>query len=103
MSDNSALSTPHSALRKSIPPSVIEEIIRVVGKDNIFRSLEERMCYGYDGTPNAFVPDLVVRPSSTEEIQAIVRLANKHLFPVIPRGAGTGLSGGSLPVKSGMV
>jgi glycolate oxidase len=96
MSDN-------SALRKSIPPSVIEEITRIVGKGNIFASLEERMCYGYDGTPNAFVPDLVARPGSTEEIQAIVRLADKHLFPIIPRGAGTGLSGGSLPVQNGMV
>jgi glycolate oxidase len=61
------------------------------------------MCYGYDGTPNAFVPDLVARPGSTEEIQAIVRLANKHLFPIVPRGAGTGLSGGSLPVENGVV
>ncbi len=86
-----------------IPPAVIKEITRVVGKDNIFISLEERMCYGYDGTPDAFVPDLVARPGSTEEIQAIVRLANKHLFPIIPRGAGTGLSGGSLPVKNGVV
>ncbi len=103
MSDNSALSTQHSALRKSIPPSVIEEITRVVGKDNSLGSLEERMCYGYDGTPYAFVPDLVARPGNTEEIQAIVRLANTHLFPIVPRGAGTGLSGGSLPVKNGVV
>ncbi len=86
-----------------IPPSVIDEIARVVGEENIFISLEERMCYGYDGTPNAFIPDLVARPGNTGEIQAIVRLANRHLFPIIPRGAGTGLSGGSLPVNSGVV
>ena len=86
-----------------IPPSVIKEITRVVGDENIFVSLEERMCYGYDGTPEAFVPDLVARPGSTEEIQALVRLANKHMFPIIPRGAGTGLSGGSLPVEKGVV
>jgi glycolate oxidase len=61
------------------------------------------MCYGYDGTPNASVPEMVARPATTEEIQAIVRLADKHLFPIIPRGAGTGLSGGSLPVNNGLV
>ena len=86
-----------------IPPSVVDEITRVVGEENVFISLEERMCYGYDGTPNAFLPDLVARPDNVEEIQAIVRLANQHYFPIIPRGAGTGLSGGSLPVKSGVV
>ena len=90
-------------VQQMIPPAVIREIARVVGEDNIFVSLEERMCYGYDGTPDAFVPDLVARPGSTEEIQAIVRLANKYLFPIIPRGAGTGLSGGSLPVQNGVV
>ncbi|MGD0154218.1 MAG: FAD-binding oxidoreductase, partial [Thermacetogeniaceae bacterium] len=86
-----------------IPPSIIDEITGVVGEENIFISLEERMCYGYDGTPNAFMPDLVARPGNTGEIQAIVRLANRHLFPIIPRGAGTGLSGGSLPVSGGVV
>ncbi|HAA90220.1 MAG: Glycolate oxidase subunit GlcD [Thermoanaerobacterales bacterium 50_218] len=83
--------------------SVIEEIKRIVGKEHVYTSLEERICYGYDSTPEAFFPDLVVRPATTEEIQKIVKLANHHLFPIIPRGAGTGLSGGSVPVKGGVV
>jgi glycolate oxidase len=85
------------------PPGIIKEITGIVGEDNVFVSLEERMCYSYDGTPDTFVPDLVARPGSTEEIRAIVKLANSHKFPIIPRGAGTGLSGGSLPVEQGLV
>lgn len=83
--------------------TVVKEIKSIVGEQNVLTSLEERMCYGYDSTPYAFVPELVVRPGQAEEIQQIMRLANRHLIPVYPRGAGTGLSGGSLPVKNGIV
>lgn len=83
--------------------SVIAELKRIVGKENVFTTLEERLCYGYDSTPEAFLPDVVVRPEKVEEIQKILKLANKHLIPVYPRGAGTGLSGGSLPIKGGIV
>jgi glycolate oxidase len=83
--------------------AVIQQIKQIVGDENVFMTKEERLCYGYDSTPISFLPDLVVRPVSTEEVQAIIKLANKHLFPVIPRGAGTGLSGGSLPVEGGVV
>lgn len=82
---------------------VVKEIKKIVGDENVLATKEERLCYGYDSTPVTFLPDLVVRPSSTGEIRAIVELANRHLFPVIPRGAGTGLSGGSLPVEGGVV
>ncbi len=83
--------------------SLINEIQKILGKENVFTTLEERLCYGYDSTPEAFLPDLVIRPTCTEQIQKILKLANLHLFPVIPRGAGTGLSGGSLPVKGGVI
>jgi glycolate oxidase len=86
-----------------LQPSVVEEIKRIVGREHVYTSLEERVCYSYDSTPEAFFPDLVVRPATTEEIQKIVKLANQHLFPIIPRGAGTGLSGGSVPIKGGVV
>ncbi len=83
--------------------SIVAEMKRIVGGENVFTTLEERLCYGYDSTPEAFLPDLVVRPDEVGEIQQILKLANKHLIPVFPRGAGTGLSGGSLPVKGGIV
>jgi glycolate oxidase len=83
--------------------NLVKELQQIVGEANTFTSLEERICYGYDSTPEAFTPDLVLRPASTGEIQEIVRLANRHHFAIIPRGAGTGLSGGSLPLNNGVV
>lgn len=84
-------------------PSLIDEIKAIVGENNVLTDFEERICYGYDATPKPFVPDLVVRPNNVNQIQRIMKLANQNKFPVIPRGAGTGLSGGSLPVEGGVV
>lgn len=82
---------------------VIKEIQKIVGNENVLTTKEELLCYAYDSTPKAFLPDLVARPSCTAQIQEIVKLANEYLFPLVPRGAGTGLSGGSLPVAGGVV
>ena len=48
------------------------------------------------------IPDLVIRPHSTEHVSNIVSIANKHNIPICPRSAGTGLSGGSVPIKGGI-
>ena len=66
-------------------------------------SLETRICYSFDATRKTFLPDAVVYPVNAEEVRQTVLLANLHRFPVVPRGAGTGLSGGSLPVRGGVV
>ena len=60
--------------------------------------------YGRDHTEDLhFAPDVVLRPGSVEEIGAIMRLCHAHRLPVTPRGAGTGLSGGALPIAHGVV
>ena len=82
---------------------IIDEIIKVVGKENALTSLEERKCYSYDARTDGAIPDLVVFPSSANEVSQILILANKLHFPVIPRGQGSGLTGGSVPVKGGVV
>ncbi len=82
---------------------VIEEIRKIVGKENVVDSLEERRCYSYDARTDGIVPELIVFPSSAQEVSAILKLANQHMFPVIPRGAGTGLTGGSTPVVEGVI
>ncbi|OPY03228.1 MAG: putative FAD-linked oxidoreductase [Syntrophorhabdus sp. PtaB.Bin047] len=82
---------------------IIDEIREIVGKENAMDSLEERQCYSYDARTDGIVPDLVVFPSSAEEVSRIMKLANRHGFPVIPRGQGTGLTGGSIPVVEGVV
>ncbi len=86
-----------------IPGNVIQELEATVGTANLLTGAEDRWCYAYDATDLAHLPDLVVFPGSAEEVAAIVRLANEHGFPVIPRGAGSGRAGGSVPVVGGVV
>jgi glycolate oxidase len=71
--------------------------------DRLRTSLETRICYSFDATGKKFLPDAVVYPVNAEEVRQTVLLANLHRFPVIPRGAGSGFSGGSLPVRGGVV
>ncbi|MBP6941024.1 MAG: FAD-binding protein [Syntrophorhabdaceae bacterium] len=82
---------------------IVDEIVRAVGKENVLASLEERKCYSYDARNEGVIPDLVVFPSSAEDVSKILKLANRHRFPVIPRGQGSGLTGGSIPVHGGVV
>src|SRR5512145_1929443 len=66
-------------------------------------SLEQRICYSYDATGKEFLPDAIAFPSDADEVRRTVLLANELRFPVVPRGAGSGFSGGSLPVRGGIV
>ena len=81
----------------------LETIKGIVGKEHFYDSYEERLCYSYDATLEEAIPDAIVFPGSAEEIALIMKTANEYKMPVIPRGAGTGLSGGSVPVKNGLV
>jgi glycolate oxidase len=83
--------------------SIIKELAALVGADHLLTSPEERWTYAYDATDYAHMPEAVVFPGSAAEIAAIVRLANEHRFPVVPRGAGSGRSGGSVPIAGGVV
>src|SRR5512136_1764293 len=87
----------------SVDSRIVDEIKKIVGKENVIDSLEERKCYSYDARTDGIVPGLIVFPSSAQDVSGILKLANKHLFPVIPRGAGTGLTGGSTAVVEGVV
>ena len=64
---------------------------------------ETLTCYSFDALRKKFLPDAVAFPGDAGEVQRIVQLANRLRFPVVPRGAGTGFSGGSLPVQGGVV
>lgn len=81
---------------------MIKQLTGIVGSHNIFTTKEERVCYAYDGTFQYYLPDVVVKPQNAEQVAQIIKLANETGTPVYPRGAGTGLSGGSLPVKGGI-
>ena len=83
---------------------VLNQLKNIVGSDNFMDSEEERIVYAYDGTPMiSQKPDAILMPKSIEEISQIMRLANSENFAVIPRGSGTGLSGGSVPTVNSVV
>lgn len=82
---------------------VKNELKRIVGEKNASFSKEDLVCYSYDATNTLYAPEAVVFPTSAEEISLILKMANSEGFPVIPRGAGTGFSGGSLPVEGGVI
>ncbi|MDH4163957.1 MAG: FAD-binding protein [Nitrospirota bacterium] len=86
-----------------LDPSILKELRTIVGSDHLFTSPEELAVYSYDATRVSSLPWAVARPATALEVSRIVQLANKHRFPVIPRGAGTGMSGGSVPAKGGVV
>lgn len=84
--------------------SLIEELVRILGRERVLADYEELLVYECDGlTINKALPDVVVLPETTEEVQAIVRLAGRMRVPFVARGAGTGLSGGALPLKGGIL
>jgi glycolate oxidase len=83
--------------------TLFQEIIDIVGKEHCSQELEELHCYSYDNSKQIFLPDAVALPSSTDQVAALVRLAGKHSLPIIARGAGSGTTGGALPVQGGLV
>jgi glycolate oxidase len=80
-----------------------DDLKKLFSKEQFLTSLEEKLCYSYDATNKNFRPDAVVLPHSTEDVVKLMKYAHQHKIPVIPRGAGTGYTGGSLPVKGGIV
>lgn len=86
-----------------LEPSLIKELKNIVGARHLYTVPEELVAYSYDATRKEALPWAVARPSSTEEVAAILVLANRAGFPVVPRGAGTGMSGGSVPTQGGVV
>lgn len=87
-----------------INSSVLQKLSRIVGKENYLDSQEDKLTYSYDGTPLiSQLPEAVIIPHSKEEIAEIVILANEEAFAIVPRGSGSGLSGGSVPVENSIV
>jgi glycolate oxidase len=82
---------------------VLNELKKILGPANLLTSPEELIVYSYDATQRKALPWAVARPASADEISRILALANRERFPVVPRGAGTGMSGGSVPTRHGLV
>ncbi len=82
----------------------IDSLAAICGVDNVFTSEDALLSYGKDETEDlVYKPSAVVRPSNTAQVSEVLRLCNAAGIAVTPRGAGTGLSGGALPVFGGVV
>ena len=83
--------------------NLIKQLQRIVGAEYVLHAPEDLLVFEYDGSIDKGLPAAVVFPKSTEEVAAVVRLAREAGQPVVPRGAGTGLSGGAIPLAQGIV
>jgi len=87
-----------------INQSLLSELERIVGSKNVLTTPEALKAYSYDGTTNwIHEPDVVVFPTSAKEVSQIMKIANREKIPVTPRGGGTNVSGGSVPIMGGIV
>lgn len=87
-----------------IPQTTLDKLRSIVGRENLLDSAEDKIAYSYDGTPLLKqLPDAIVIPRSVEHISRLLKLANEEQFAVVPRGSGSGLSGGSVPVENSVV
>ena len=82
----------------------LSAIKAIVGDEAVVSNHADLEKYSHDETEDLhFYPEVAVKPKSPEEISALMKLCNTRLIPVTVRGAGTGLSGGALPIKGGLL
>ncbi|GAC1507590.1 MAG: FAD-linked oxidase C-terminal domain-containing protein [Candidatus Dormibacteraceae bacterium] len=85
-----------------LPAAVIEELRRVVGREFVIDSANDLRIFERDASIEGAVPDAVVLPATTEQVAGVIKVAARHRIPVVPRGAGTGLSGGAVTIRGGI-
>jgi glycolate oxidase len=87
-----------------IRESIVTDLQKVIGRENVLTLPEALKAYSYDGTTTMIhEPDVVVFPANTNEVSEVIKLANREKIPVTPRGGGTNVSGGSVPIMGGIV
>jgi glycolate oxidase len=80
------------------------ELVSILGEAHARFDMESRIAYSYDATPlYQAMPDGVVFPSTTQEVQAVMRIASKHRLPIVGRGSGSNLSADTVPIQGGLV
>lgn len=86
-----------------IPQELISELERALGKRWVRTAHRDRLSYSYDATAEKHLPGAVVFPGSTADVSAVVKLARRFGVPLVPRGAGTNVSGGTIPTDGSIV
>lgn len=93
-----------AVLRDEVSQALVRDLERIVGREAVLTEPTALFVYECDAYPlDRIAPPVVVFPQTTEQVVQIVRLANRHALPFVPRGAGTGLSGGVLAARGGVV
>lgn len=86
---------------------LVRDLQRIMGRERVLSRDTDLLAYSYDASFVAqlkpYPPDVVVRPTRTEEVRAVIDFANRHRVPVVPRGAGSNMCGSALPVRGGIV
>ena len=92
---------------RPVNKEIVEELSRIVGREHLIYDDPEKLePFSHDEVAEkryAKMPEVVVKPATAEEVSAVLKLANRELIPVTPRGAGSGLSGGAVPLMGGIL
>jgi glycolate oxidase len=80
---------------------LIKQLVKTLGQANVLNTPEDLVVYSYDGTFAEGLPDAIVLPETTEQVSQVVRLAAETRTPIVPRGMGSGLAAGSVPMPAG--
>lgn len=86
-----------------LPKNVLRALQDIVGHEHVLTTLEDRTTYSYDASKLSALPQAVVFPADVQQVSHVVRLANRWRFPIYPRGAGSGMVGGVVPERGGVV
>ncbi len=78
-------------------------LVELLGEEQVLWQKHDLQLYEYDGAVDTATPDAVVIPRDTADVAKLARFSAEHAVPLVPRGAGTGLSGGAIPVEGGIV
>src|ERR1035438_10704944 len=87
----------------TIPPKARLELLAALGPRAILDRPEDLALYEYDGSVDKHRPAMVVFPRTTEDVVKIVEITGRYNIPIVGRGSGTGLSGGAIPIRGGVV
>ena len=82
---------------------LLEGLAGIVGEENIYSDKAHLRAYSYDATRTFYEPDAVLFPRDEEDVSRILVYCNSHEIPIVPRGAGSGFTGGALPARGGVV
>ena len=81
----------------------LKNLTKIVGNENIYSEKAHKIAYSYDATRNRYEPNAVIFPRHEKDVSEILKYCNKHKISIVPRGAGSGFTGGALPVNGGIV